>query len=387
MSKPQPAQGGGGAAQQGMLLDSNTIRVYYNLANSQSVGEGILQRLGLGGTVRQLRERMAIEADYETGILTITARQNDGALARDVAQAFIESLREQSEKLAMGAEIRMIDGPKAPAEPAGPNIPLNMLLAAAGGLMAGLLLALILQAGDLSAGELPELAGLPSLELLGCLPKLTRRRRKKALLTLPGGLPGEAMKIIRTKLLYRMESRAAKSVLVTSPRAAEGKTTLAFNLALSAARLGKRVLVLDCNFRRPALFRLAHDPAAVGVVRPLGDDSQSIVACPTAAPGVDFVSDFPPSGELADGAGCLQIAAFVEAMKRSYDLILIDSPPLLGYADALMLAGAADGVVLVADYRHLAAQVLEQCAGSLGRIGAPVLGLVVNLAPPAKAFS
>lgn len=99
---------------------------------------------------------------------------------------------------------------------------------------------------------------LPWLRLLGFLQKhKVRRRRKKPILLYPAGSPAdEYVKVIRTGLIYLMENSSVKSVLITSPGKSEGKTTFALNLAVSAAQLGKRVLLVDCSFRKPCLGRL-----------------------------------------------------------------------------------------------------------------------------------
>lgn len=388
VNKPGAPSNTGGNAQPNMLLDSNTIRVYANLAESDSVTESIMGRLNLAGTVDKVKEQIGVSADYDTGIIKISVSANSAGQSRDIAQAFIESLKGQSDKLSLGADIRMIDAPKVPEQPSSPNLPLNVLLATAGGIFAGLLLALYYGAAEASTDEIAALQRFPMLRVLGLMPRIRTAGKKAspALVRQGSNPPNESLKVIRTNLLFLMECGSVKTVMVTSPGPAEGKTTFAINLAMSMAQVQKRTLVVECNARKPALRRIGNQPGGkLPAMQPELKAAGDCLLCSLPSLGIDTAPEFmsSPVGQL-DAIGSPRMRAFLEEMERNYDLILLDGAPLLPYADALMLSRLVQGVILVADYSRLAYAVLDKCLRRLGQIEANILGVVVNNMPPAR---
>lgn len=390
LSKPGAAAAGGGHAQQDILLDSNTIRVYYNLAESDSVAGGVIRRLQLGSTEEKLREQIGVTVDYNTGIMKISSRAGGASLAREITEAFLQSLEEEAGKLSLTADIRTIDAPKAPAKPVSPNLALNALLAGVGGMLAGVLLALLFGAGDQSAGRMPALpAGVSGASLLGALPKIRGFSARKAPVPIfpEGGMPGEAVKVLRANLLYCAERSGIKTIIVTSPGIGEGKTTFAVNIAASLAQMHKRVLLAECNFRNPTLLKLYQTGKCTRTVYPInGSPGGNMLVYTFPALGFDIVLDLVSQGERTEDVCSPAITGFLDEMALKYDFILLDCPPALPYADTLTISRLAQGAVVVADYGRLACAGLEQCVARLGRIEASILGIVLNNMPPAKAF-
>jgi len=176
-------------------------------------------------------------------------------------------------------------------------------------------------------------------------------------------------------------------MLVTSPRRAEGKTTFALNLAVSMAQLNKRILLIDCSFRKPGLYKLCDLEVCEKTIFKAQEQPESKYTISTfQGLGIDLAYDFVPAWcHTSGGAGFPPwLRTFLDEMRQRYDLLILDCPSVQPYADTLMLCSLVKNVVLVADYNRLAASVLDKSIGCLKQVGANALGIVVNKTPTIK---
>lgn len=389
VSRPNAILGVNEFEQQNELLNSNYIKMYYTLGNSESVIQSIIKKLQLDTTVKKLREQINIVADYDTGIIKISVMSDSTNLSTKIAQVFIESLKEQSSKLSIGAEISVIDEPTTPKQPVSPNIILNILLSAAAGILAGLLLVLYLGSKDISVNKIPDLAAISWLAPLGFLPKLKNSKRNTPIIVGSANRRAfEAVKIARTNLQYVIEREAISSIMITSPDHAQGSSTVALNIALSMVQLKKRVLLIDCHFRKPGLNKICDVEKYKYTKYSLEQHpNEYCTICNVPSLGIDLILDLAPTWDYVSESGLPWLQAFLYDVALSYDLAILDCPPILPYADSLMLCRVVQNVVLVADYSRLAASVLEKSAQSLKQIGGNILGVVVNKVPASKIHS
>ena len=193
------------------------------------------------------------------------------------------------------------------------------------------------------------------------------------------GPAAEAYRSVRTALLFGARGENHKIIQVSSPHPGDGKTTLAANLAASLADSGKRVLLVDADFRRPrvhAFFGLPND-AGLSSVLAAGGDVEDFVQ-PTVAPNLWVLPAGPSPRNPADVLALASLAEVLAAQRRRYDYVIIDTPPVLAVTDATLVASRVDALLLVMRLgRHAregAVQTMEQLQG----VGAPVIGVVVN---------
>ncbi len=227
---------------------------------------------------------------------------------------------------------------------------------------------------------------LPNVELLGVLPETTDdpsspARVESVVQDDPAGLMAESFRQLRTALLTQMDRRGYKTLGVASPQPECGTSSVASNLAMSLAYIGRKVLLLDANLRRPNqhyIFGLAQQPGLVEVLR--GTASAEAVIFHKVEPNVDIlpagdVRDVPP--EMLEGAA---FRGLISQLERTYDLIIIDCPPALLASDCQMLAKHVDAFLLVLrameDKRSMVGRMLRQFEG----LRADVLGAVLNRA-------
>lgn len=367
-----------------VLLDANYIKALNNIAASDTVVQDVIDDMRLGWSLKYMRKLIDLDVDLETGIVKLSARTNDPKLSQKIVQAYTESLKDQLGNNALKLSIDIIDAPKLQRKPVSPNIVLNMFLSLAGGVMTGILIALLISIKEQSKIDIVPLRKLSSIFVMGYLPRVASCNSKNAMLHIPGNaMNGEAMKVIRTNLEYLLERDSITTVMITSPRAAEGKSSVAVNIALSMAQLNKHVLLIDCNLRKPGLYKIcdrnnktfADNSDYYRIGRYWVKSIRSL--------GIDLVSDsMIPRDQKSVSLPFLQ--SMFEAIKHSYDLILVDCPPLMTNGDTLMLSRLVENVILVADYPHLSYPILEESIHRLTQIRANILGIVINRVPPTK---
>ncbi len=189
----------------------------------------------------------------------------------------------------------------------------------------------------------------------------------------------EAYRTLRTNLIFSQAVQTLRSIVVTSAAPGEGKTTTAANLAVSFAQQGMRVLIIDCDLRRSRLHKMFSIPREPGITEcVLGQLDTDAAPRETSVTGLYVVpsGQLPPNpSELLGGERMRKtLASFAEA----FDLIVLDTPPLLAASDAAILSTLADGVVLVVRAGVTEAEAGQQAMQQLMSVGARVVGAVLN---------
>lgn len=190
---------------------------------------------------------------------------------------------------------------------------------------------------------------------------------------------GEAIRTLRNSILLADFERGIRSLLVTSATPGEGKSTTAFFLALAHAAQGHRTLLIDGDLRRPSLHRRLDLPGLRGLAHVLAGElawNEATVAAP-AQPNLDILPAGHAPHRAADMVG-RRLAQVIEEAARAYDLVILDGPPLLGFAEPLQMATAVDGVLIVTRAGDTSRKAVATVIATLERLRARVVGLVLN---------
>lgn len=261
------------------------------------------------------------------------------------------------------------------AKPAKPNVPLHLALGGVLGLMFGLGLAFFLEYMDTTVKNLDDVERYLGVPVLAVVPKDVGVLHRSS-----GFNPdAEAYRILRTNIEFNRRNPDANCISVVSGGAGEGKSTTMVNLAYVCAQGGYNVLLIDADLRRPSLhthFDVSH---ATGLTNYLTTDVRlEDVVLRTQVENLFFL----PSGLLpADSAGLLnsqRMADMINEVKSRFDLVLIDSPPILGVSDASVLANLADMTMIVVQHRKLPRHMLMRVKQSVENVGGKVVGVVLN---------
>jgi polysaccharide biosynthesis transport protein len=189
----------------------------------------------------------------------------------------------------------------------------------------------------------------------------------------------EAIRTLRNSILLTDFDRRLRSILLTSASPSEGKSTVAAHLAATHAGQGKRTLLIDGDLRRPSVHRLYQVPNSVGLSNVLLQQiswRDALVRMPEPA-GLDILPAGPSTRRASDLIGT-GLAELLEEAAREYDLVVLDAPPLLGFAEPLQMASAVDGVIVVARAGDTSRTALSSVITTLARLRANLVGVVLN---------
>jgi receptor protein-tyrosine kinase len=280
--------------------------------------------------------------------------------------------------------VALVTPAQTPVSPSSPKPAQDGLLGLAAGLVLGLGAAFLRDSLDdaLSSKEAVEhAAGAP---VLVTVPLVASRRRQAPTgvvsVAQPTSQAAEAYRSLRTSLQFARQQHQLRSVLFTSPGVGEGKTSTAANLGVVFAQMGERVVLVSCDLRRPMLgelFGLDERMGLTGVLR--GQQTLNEVLVPV--PGVNRltllpVGPVPPDpAELLSGTRAGQIFA---ALRDSFDLVLIDSSPLLPVTDAAIISRHADATLMIAAAGQTRRADLRRAKEKLDQVSIPILGVVLN---------
>jgi capsular exopolysaccharide synthesis family protein len=271
--------------------------------------------------------------------------------------------------------VEIIDQARPPTAPVKPNVPLYLGLAAIAGLVLGIMLAFFIEYLDTSVKTIDDVERYLGLPVLGVIPQ-----NIEMLSTVGQDSPhAEAYRVLRANIEFGKKDPQANSITVVSAGAGEGKTTTLFNLAVVCAQNGDKVLCVDSDMRRPTLHKRFGLSNEIGLTDVLMNDVK-VEDCiqTTNVPNLYFLS----SGKLPKIAiGILKsqkMRDLIQDLKMRYDLVLFDSPPIMGVSDASVLASEVDFAVLVIQYRKYPRAMPARAKQAVENVGGRLIGVVLN---------
>lgn len=335
------------------------------------------------------------EKAIQFGVLKHEAESN-----RQIYESMLQKLKEAGVSAGLrSSNVRVVDSAQLPSTPIKPNVPRNIWLAFFLSIGTGVVLAFVREGLDNTintAEQAHAVAGLPSM---GIVPFGQMEGEKKRALPLlaaaavangrsglelvshvrPQSQIAEAYRSIRTSLLLSAAT-PPRVILITSALPQEGKTMTSVNSAIVMAQKGQRVLLIDCDLRRPSVAKSLGVNARAGVSTVLtGRDSleSAIVAHPQVA-NVFVLPSGPIPPHPAELLASEQMRTLVDQCRERFDHVIIDSPPVLSVTDAVILSSMADSVMLVLRAGKTTKQALRRARELLTYVGAPTAGMILN---------
>lgn len=325
-----------------------------------------------------------------------------------------EALIKEAEKVEEVSIIKRATEPEAPKNP--PRTLANTMLGLIIGVIFGLVFAFVFESLDTSIGTIEDVEEFLGIPVIGVVPhihtgdvndflkekyQIANDREKRIYQTLishfmPKSIAAECYRSLRTNVLFSAVEKSLKSIMITSSSVKEGKTLTAINLAITLAQVGKRVLLIDADFRNPSVhyyFGIEKEPGFSNVI--LGNTTwQEVTKNITdimlgeikvddlmVTPGMDNISLITCGLVVTQPSEFLnstKVPDIIKEMTANYDFVIFDAPPVLPVADALILGNKVDGVFMIYEVGRIARNALKRTTFLLENVKARILGIVLN---------
>jgi len=269
-------------------------------------------------------------------------------------------------------------------EPSSPQKARYIAIALFLGLMLGVGLALLRNWVDQRMRTAEEISIVLGVPILGVVPSMSRRQsivaRGQKVYRDSNSHAAEAYRTIRTAVFFGVPKGEAKTILVTSPAAGDGKTTLVSNLGITLAQAGQKTLILDADFRKPMqhkIFEVNHEEIGLSSVL-AGASTLEEAIQPSKIKGLELLTCGPDVPNPSEILNSKSFAKLLEDLSNRYDRVIIDSPPVMPVTDSQILAAISDITLLVVRAEKSNRNISQQARDGLMSVGARILGVVVN---------
>ena len=377
-------------AYQGSLFSQQRIKSYADLLTSDRLAQAIVDNDPMGRTPDQVQESITANAIPDTVLLEATVTDGDRARALRLSQglakqfvALVQTLETPPGSDVPTVWVEVIAGPALAAKPVSPTPVRNAGLALVLGLVLGVGAAVLRETLDTSVKSAPALAELTGAAVLSTVPVDSRAKRAPLIVAgSAGSVRAEALRQLRTNLQFVNVDAPARAIAVTSAVPGEGKTTTACNLAIVFAEAGKRVVIVDADLRRPRVAEYLNVEGAVGLTNVLAGQAtvdDALQQWGTSGVFVLPAGSIPPNpSELL---GSRNMEALLASLRQGFDVVIVDTPPLLPVTDGAVAATIVDGTVLVFRCGKTTTAQARSAADALAAVDARVLGCVLNMVP------
>ena len=402
------------------LLEKEVTRTLGENNNSLNLGENLLEQGQLGEIDLNLTSELVAT---QTNIVALSARdqtlsQKESQLqlqlkrfpsllayynriipqlkfSRERMEQLLRAEQQLRQELSKGGfNWQVVEEPKMGIK-LGPNLSQNLLLGAIVGFILGGVAAFIRDSSDDAVHTTAQLQKQLALPLLGTTPKLPSAKGKESVIKLPFGKPDvlapwtiqvlqsspgwESLDLIYKNIELLHSKSDLKSLMVTSALPDTSKSSLTLGLAMSAARLHKRVLLIDANLRDPSLHKQLNLPNEQGLSTLLANDAniphQIGISCSGSA-YIDILTAGPIPADPAHLLSSPRMREIITIFEENYDLVLIDAPSVLGIVDAIITGSSCRSVVMVASIGKVTHNHLAQATSMLSKLN--LIGVVAN---------
>jgi polysaccharide biosynthesis transport protein len=363
------------------------------LASSEAITDRVVRRLQLDMSASELASKIVATVEPETVVINLSFVDSSPATAREVTNAtalefshFVDELHVNAAQSTPRPQVTLVQPALTPSVPISPNVARNVGLGMLAGLAVGLVFSNLRERTNRTVRDFHTLERIVGRPPLGVIPIFRSRNGRSVAVVASDQSAMEGFKEVRTNLHHALDERSRRILCVTSAGLKEGKTTTVIGLAIALSDAGHKVVVVDSDLRRADLSRQLELANSEGLTEVLSDGLEvDDVIHPSGLPRIDAISSGHPSHQPSELLTSEKAALLFRLLAERYDFVLIDTPALLAFTDAAVVADHSDGVVLVARYAHVESNDLESAVASLQRVQARILGPVFTFAPVSES--
>lgn len=338
------------------------------------------QRASIEQTLGELENRLATQAE---SLLALRQLQREAEASRLIYEFFLARLKETAVQEGVHQpDARVMTEAEVPFAPSSPRRNFILSAGAGGGILIALALILLVERMNSAFRSTEELESHTGFPVIGTVPTAPVSRRRDVLQYLterPASSFAEAIRNLRTSILLGNVDKPPQVIMLTSALPQEGKSTCCIALAQISRALGKRVLLIECDIRRRT-FRTYFDlPQRGGVLSVMsGARSFEEAAHHDPASGLDILAGEETSVNAADIFASQRFADFIGEMRRRYDFIFIDTPPVLAVPDARVIGRIADATVFCVHWNRTTRETVTEALRFFAQVNIRIAGLVLS---------
>lgn len=376
---------------EGILTNSKMIKTYKQILKSRKITEKVINNLKLNISYEKLLNMTTINTVSDTEMLSISVRseyyQQAPIIANEIAAVFIEQMKED-----MGIEnIVVVDEAIENLTPVEPNMIKLSILGLVAGILVGCAFAFLLDSMDNKIKNHDDVKKYLKIKTIGMIPNynvITEQKKKLnsinsttniKILDEPNNIASESIRMLRTNLNF-MDLKVINAV---STVPSEGKTEVLTNLALSFALLEKKVILIDCDLRKPKVhknFGLCRGIGVSDIVLSKNtiDYREAIQTFKKSNVSIDILAAGSKVSNPSELINSKSFANLINKLKDDYDLVLIDCPPISSMTDGMLVSYLSDGTIYVIESERTDYQVIKNCLEELKANKAFILGAVLT---------
>lgn len=370
-----------------VVMYQKMVKTYSELLTSKIVLQDVIENTGLDLNLESLESMIKIKTTTESEFINITVEGKVPEVTTLVANQLTLSLKNISSEIRGVDNVILVDSASIPEKPTKPNIIINISLSFILGLIFSISLVVLINYLDQRIKDKDELKELITFPILGEIPdfssvNINNKGNYLFVNESPKSLPSEAINILRTNLQFCNVNYNLKKILITSSSPSEGKSTIISNLGISMALTNKKVIIIDCDMRKPKIHRIFSLSNIIGLSHILSNQAE-LEECLQSS-GINNLSILtagviPPNpSELISSNG---MKILLDRLTSNFDFILIDSPPLPLVADSQALSTFVDGTIIITKLGYTTKSALLNTKEILDGLKTNVIGVVLNNSP------
>ena len=376
---------------EGILTNSKMIKTYKQILKSRKITEKVINNLKLDMDYEKLLNVVTVTTVADTEMLSISVRseyyQQAPIIANEIAMVFIEQMKED-----MGIEnIVVVDEAVENLTPVEPNMVKLSILGLAAGILIGCVFAFLLDSMDNKIKNHDDVKKYLKIKTIGMIPNynVINEQKKKLnsinsttnikILDEPNNIASESIRMLRTNLNF-MDLKVINAV---STVPSEGKTEVLTNLALSFSLLEKKVILVDCDLRKPKIHKNFGLSRGIGVSdivlsKNAIDYREAIQTFKKNNVSIDILAAGSKVSNPSELINSKSFSNLINKLKDDYDLVLIDCPPISSMTDGMLVSYLSDGTIYVIESERTDYQVIKNCLEELKANKAFILGAVLT---------
>lgn len=364
-----------------LLLNQKLVHTYGALVQSREVGEKVINNLNLNLSYGEFSKKVKVNLVDKTEIIKLEVVDQDpetaALIANETAEVFMDSVK----KFLKVENVQVIDKAEVPTSPIKPNPKLNIAISAVLGLMLSIFVIFLMEYLDQTIKRPEDIEKYLSIPVIGAIPNTNGQN----LISLedPKSPVSEAFRTMRTNIEFSNIDDDINTIVITSSTPGEGKSTIASNLAISMAQGEKKVLIIDCDLRKPKINKIFDLPNNQGLTTVLLGNKyfEDVVNKHERLDNLYVLTSGPIPPNPAELLGSKKMGEFINELKGEFDTIIMDSPPIGLVTDGVLLSTISDGLILVTAAGDTDIDSSVRSLGLVRNVNSKILGGVLNKIP------